>query len=54
LHKDTFSYQLGSVHGDLRAFAVDDIVFDEEEQRVFDNRYFLVDEDPHTFYFVVF
>jgi hypothetical protein len=54
LHKDSFSYQLGCVQDDLQAFVLDDLVFDEEEQRVYDNRYFLVDEDPHTFYFVTF
>jgi hypothetical protein len=55
LHKDMFSYQLSGINdAESNSKQIDDITEDEKERKVLDNRYFIVDEDPHDFYYITF
>lgn len=54
LHKDMFSFQLSSIN-DVNLHHLDDnLTGDEKERKILDNRYFIVDEDPHDFYYITF
>jgi hypothetical protein len=49
-----FSFQLSSIN-DVNLHHLDDsLTGDEKERIILDNRYFIVDEDPHDFYYITF
>lgn len=51
-HKDMFSFQLSGINENNKE--QEDKTIDEKEREIFENRYFIVDEDPHEFYYVTF
>jgi len=50
-----FSFQLSGINdANSDSQQLNDVIEDEIERKINDNRYFIVDEDPHDFYYINF